>query len=245
MPYLVDVEAFHGPLDLLLYLIEMNQVDIYDIPVAAITDQYISYLEATSDFDLERLSDFLVMASYLLHLKTRMLLPGRVQAAEMEEAEEIDPREELVQRLLEYRKFKQAAEFLLERDQGQTPRIYYRESPELGGREELQADARSLWRAYRTILEDISLKDSNTFTLPGDDINVAEKMEEIESILSSHQTGVVFQDLFAGALSRREALALFLALLELIRLQRVKAVQAQGFAQIKIFAMDGSVNVNA
>lgn len=245
MPYLVDVEAFHGPLDLLLYLIDMNQVDIYDIPVAKITDQYLAYLEATGDFDLERLSDFLIMASYLLHLKSRMLLPRRDGTSELEEGEETDPREELVKRLLEYRKFKQAAEFLLERDQGQTPRIYYREPQELECREELQADVHTLLRAYRNLLEDLRVQNSNLFELPGDDINVEEKMEEIESILSSHPTGVVFQDLFRGALTRREALALFLALLELIRRQRVKAIQLQGFAQIKIFSMGGSANVNA
>ena len=99
MPYVVALEAFHGPLDLLLYLIEENQLDIYDIPIAAITDQYLAYLADTGDWDLDRLGEFMVMASYLLQLKSRMLLPRRHLPQYEPEENTADP-EELVQKLL-------------------------------------------------------------------------------------------------------------------------------------------------
>lgn len=103
MTYVVDLEAFHGPMDLLLYLIEKDEINIYDIPIASISDQYISYLSGGNINDLDNLGDFLLMASYLLNLKSRMLLPKPVVEINTEEAEEIDPREELVQRLLDYK----------------------------------------------------------------------------------------------------------------------------------------------
>ena len=116
--YVVDLEAFHGPLDLLLYLIDRNEVDIYDIPISDITEQYLQHLQLSGDSDLENLGSFLSMASYLLNLKSRLLLP----AYEDEEGEEqeLDPREELVKKLVEYRRYKKAAMYLRSRQNENT-----------------------------------------------------------------------------------------------------------------------------
>ncbi|NLB89194.1 MAG: segregation/condensation protein A [Syntrophomonadaceae bacterium] len=226
MGYMVDLEAFHGPLDLLLYLIEKNEVDIYDIPIAKITDQYMDYLNKTGDIDIEKLGDFLVLASYLLSLKSKMLLPKHHFEENNTDADaDIDPRDELVQRLLEYKKFKEIAQQLSSMQQGEEPRVFFRQSsysPETN--EVLIADVRTLVRAYKEVINRLS-ENETSFEIPTGDINVAEKMEEILNELYSKPVGLVFQDLFINISTKREALAYFLALLELIRIQKVQAVQ--------------------
>src|SRR5690554_275758 len=105
MTYMVDLDTFHGPLDLLLYLVEKNQVDIYDIPIAVISEQYIAHLQDSGNLDLDRMSDFLIMASYLLNLKSRLMLPEGIIEESEEGEETLDPRQELVEKLLAYKKF--------------------------------------------------------------------------------------------------------------------------------------------
>lgn len=233
MEYLVDLEAFHGPLDLLLYLVEKNQVDIYDIPIAVISEQYMEYLQTSGGFDLERLGDFLLMASYLLNLKSKLLLPSSI--IEVDEEEEVpDPRQELVEKLLAYKRFKEVAGWLQDRQSGTGERIFYREEQLAGeSRGELVVDLRSLVKAYKAALKDIS-ENTDAYQLPRGDVNVSEKMEEIMERLQRIPKGIVFQNLFIGIVSRREALALFLALLELIRLQQVEAIQGNPFGDIEV-----------
>lgn len=233
MTYMVDLETFHGPLDLLLYLVEKNQVDIYDIPIAIISEQYIEYLQASGDFDLDRMGDFLIMASYLLNLKSRLMLPGSLNETE-EEEETLDPRQELVEKLLAYKKFKQAAVWLEDRHEGRGERIFYREEQQ--DRElpaEWVADLKSLVKAYQAVIKELS-EEEDYYELPQGDVNVGDKMEEIMARLKKKPHTIIFQDLFLGIISRREALALFLALLELIRLQRVEARQSNPFAEIEL-----------
>ena len=233
MTYMVDLDTFHGPLDLLLYLVEKNQVDIYDIPIAVISEQYIEYLQSSGDFDLERMGDFLIMASYLLNLKSRLMLPGSLNETE-EEEETLDPRQELVEKLLAYKRFKVAALWLEERYNGREERIYYREEQQ--DRElpaEWVADLKSLVKAYQAVIKDIS-EEEDYYELPRGDVNVGDKMEEIMNRLKKKPHTIIFQDLFLGIISRREALALFLALLELIRLQRVEARQGNHFSHIEV-----------
>lgn len=236
MDYVVDLEAFHGPLDLLLYLIEKNEIDIYDIPMAAITDQYMEYLQLTGEYDLDRLGDFLIMASYLLNLKSRMLLPQRQPEAE-EEGESEDPREELVQKLLDYRKIKQAAEFLAARDSGEAPRVFFREAVyEWEEREEIIASISALARAYRAVRRKES--DNKVYDIDFSDIDINAKMHEILHLLTRSGRGLVFQDLFSSG-ERREQLALFLALLELVRQKKVGASQENEFGEIRIMLRVG------
>lgn len=235
MTYVVDLEAFHGPMDLLLYLIEKDEINIYDIPIASISDQYISYLSGGNINDLDNLGDFLLMASYLLNLKSRMLLPKPVVEINTEEAEEIDPREELVQRLLDYKRYKEAAVSLGQRQEGEFLRIFYRNAgDELLGAEEIVADMNSLLRAYRVLLRQL-VDEEQPYEIKMEEISVEDKMEEILGRLEESAGNLVLQDLFVGIRYRREAYALFLALLELLRLQRVAARQVAAFGNIIIY----------
>lgn len=232
MAYLVDLEAFHGPLDLLLYLIEKNEVELDDIPVAVITEQYMHYLTVTGDYDLERMGDFLLMASYLLNLKSRLLLPRGIMS---EEEEEEDPRADLMQKLIAYKKYKAAAQLLLDLENGLMPRVYYRQASEdLATDEQLVANSVSLLRAYQAILRRMPESDE-LYELPDDDISIPEKMQQIMRALHNPAHEIWMQQLFEGISKRREALALFLALLELIRLQKVTAIQENNNEDIKIF----------
>lgn len=233
MRYVVDLEVFHGPLDLLLYLIEKNEIDIYDIPVAKISDQYIEYLQKEDRIEIDKLGDFLVMASYLLNLKSRMLLPKSV-FTEDENEEETDPRSDLVKSLLDYRRFKKAALLLEARQEEGVSRIFFRESSEeIPTLEQINVDVKALINAYRSVIKRMQpVKDE--YEVPAGDVNVAEKMDEILNKVS-RKDYIFFQDLFVHIKWRREALALFLALLELIRLGKVMACQEAPEMPIKIF----------
>jgi segregation and condensation protein A len=229
MEYVVDLEAFHGPLDLLLYLIEKNQIDIYDIPVAAITDQYMDHLHLTGEYNLEVLGEFLIMASYLLNLKSRMLLPQR-QLAAAEDEEQADPRQELVQKLLDYRKYKQAAEFLGDRDSGKEQRLFFRQAIyQMDEKEEIIVSINALTRAYRSIHRQES--DQKTYEVALTDIDVSVKMEEILQLLKAWGQGMVFHELLVRV-ERREQLAFFIGLLELVRQQKVAVQQENEFGEI-------------
>ncbi|MBP1708134.1 MAG: condensin subunit ScpA [Chloroflexi bacterium] len=233
MNYLVNLDKFYGPLDLLLYLLEKEEMDIYDIPVALIADQYIQYLQTTGRIDLENIGDFLSMASYLLNLKSRMLLPGAWEE-EADEAEMPDPREELVQRIMEYKQYKQAAELLATRFDADHARVFFRQ-----GRDEIEAIEREicsslgvLLRAWQAVLAR-SLPEPK-YILPENDVDVGEKMQAILQRLPANGAVVLFQDFLTGISSRREALAYFLGLLELVRLQKVEASQEQRFGAIRL-----------
>lgn len=234
MSYVVDLDAFHGPLDLLLYLIDKNELDIYDIPIADITGQYMNYLQETGDFDLERLGDFLSMASYLLNLKSKMLLPGTTGEDE-DGTEEADPRAELVEKLLEYKRYKKAAEQLASKQAGEVPRVFYRDGDEIKPIVTGYAvDLRSLIQVYKR-LEQAVPELEQPMLIPDGDVNVEEKMQDILNILKENKKGLIFQKLFTGIQRKKEMLALFMALLELVRKQEVVAVQEPGWAEIKIY----------
>lgn len=234
MTYLVDIEAFHGPLDLLLFLIEKSELDIYDIPIAFIADQYLQYLQATGEFDLENMGEFLIMATYLLNLKSRLLLP-RSSNNESEDIEDaMDPREELVQKLLDYRRYKEAGQQLHQRELGLNERIFYREIVDEPDRdEELIVDLPALVRAYRTVMRRLPIPEPEAI-IPEGDVNVSDKMNQIMKILAEQKGKTTFTYLFTNVSRRREALALFLALLELIRLQKVKAKQNSPWEDIQL-----------
>ena len=243
MSYLVNLEKFYGPLDLLLYLLEKEEMDIYDIPIALIADQYIEYVHAAGPIDLDNIGDFLIMASYLLNLKSRMLLPGMI--AEENESDILDPREELVNRILEYKQYKQAAEFLAARYNEDINRVFFRnglneiEWPD----REVSSSMNVLLRAWFSVMERTA--EEMEYGLPQSDINIGEKMDIILRILPADGTTVIFQDFYAGVGVRSEALGYFMALLELMRLQKVSAYQEQRFGDIKLCLRVGLDNVDA
>jgi len=245
MSYVVNLDTYHGPLDLLLYLIEKNEIDIFDIPIADIANQYIDYLYSTMDFNLEKLGDFLVMASYLLDLKVRMLFPQTVFPKEGEEEScgeaEKDPREELVQRLLDYKKYKKAAEYLEARQKGDLRRVFYRSQDNgFQPEEQIVGNIGTLMRVYQSLIQE-KLKTEKLYSLPSGDINIGDKMDEILEELQGKQEGLVFQKLFAKTANVREILGLFLALLELVRLQKVDVIQERPFCDIKVSLRVGEV----
>ncbi|NLW45124.1 MAG: segregation/condensation protein A [Syntrophomonadaceae bacterium] len=230
MGYSVKLDNYEGPLDLLLKLIEQNRVDIYDIPIASITDQYLAALETMAEVDLEVLADFLLMAATLINIKTRLLLP-RPQVEQSAEDEE-DPRHDLVNRLVEYRNFKALARMLEQRYEGSVPRVYFREPWDLEPQKEVRATLAQLVQAFRNVW-DQKEEPEIPVRLPEGDIDIHEKMQVIEESCRKRRH-LTLQELFAGAASRREALVLFLALLELIRLGRVTAIQPEPFGVISI-----------
>jgi len=244
MSYLVNLDKFYGPLDLLLYLLEKEEMDIYDIPVALIADQYMDYIKATGQIDLDNIGDFLIMASYLLNLKSRMLLPGLTEEEDPEEGV-VDPREELVNRILEYKKYKMAGEILASRFNNDVNRVFFRNgSSEVEWVErEISSSLNILLRAWYAVLEKNT--EELEYNLPQRDINIGEKMNDILRVLPPGGGTVIFQDFYTTISTRREALAYFLALLELIRLQKVEAVQEQRFGDIKLCLRVVVSDVNA
>ena len=230
--YQVHLPIFEGPLDLLLHLIKINEIDIYDIPIAAITEQYLEYLELMKELNLDIASEYLVMAATLAYIKSKMLLPSPKEDKE-EETEE-DPRKELVQRLLDYQKFKKAAEKLegrkiLGRD------VFARSGAEEKEEDEVEVEVNlfDLIEALRGILKKVETQDK-ILDFTKEKIVIKDKMMEIIEELKAVKY-VIFQDLFSSAEDRYEIIVTFIALLELIRIQKVRAVQFQEFGSIRIY----------
>jgi len=241
MKYQVKLHVFEGPLDLLLHLIEKNEVDIYDIPIAEITRQYLAYLETMERMDLEIASEFLVMAATLLSIKAKMLVP-KPPKIDDEDAQEIefDPRDELVERLLEYKKYKVLAEYLQQLEEIQE-KVFYRPNEE---EQYLNAFSESnplegltlddLIKALQDVVNKIEPEDL-TKEILREEITIKDKIDEITSILSTHPRGVSFRELFSKPVGRVEMIVQFLALLELVRLQVALVRQSSPFGEIIIY----------
>src|SRR3989338_393640 len=221
MTYKVKLEVFEGPLDLLLYLIKKEEIDIYDIPIAKITDQYLEYLELMKLLDLNIAGEFLVMAATLMHIKSKMLLPpDQLEGAEQEEE---DPRTELVRRLLEYKKFKEAAEELSHMESHQKHFFGRVGSPERLDDSALkdeffEASLFDLITAFTKVLKDIPREVFHEVIK--DEFTVSEKIHDILHLLVDKKT-IVFTDLFKAAKNKSEVITIFLALLELIKIREV------------------------
>ena len=235
--YKVKLEVFEGPLDLLLYLIKRDEIDIYDIPIEHITKQYLEYLEAFKILDLDIAGEFVVMAANLIYIKSRSLLPVHQQAPE-EGVEEEDPRWELVRQLLEYKKFKDAAAHLGEREAVQSA-IYNRipEAPEFQGERPMaEVSIFDLINAFQKVLKRVS-KTEDLREIFEENFTVSDK---IEFVLKMTRAGVPlkFTELFADSVSRTEIVVTFLALLELIRLKQLRVTQEEPFAEIELIRVN-------
>jgi segregation and condensation protein A len=225
--YTVKVDVFEGPLDLLLHLIKQNQIDIYDIPIALVTEQYLDYIRIMKALDLTIAGEFLVMAATLMYIKSRMLLPAPI---EEEEEETGDPRAELVQRLVEYKRFKEAAvrlsqQALLGVD------VFIRPAREVGVEEgEIEADLFHLIDALRELLKRQEIEDFHEVTL--ERVTLRDKMTELWERLQGAKEAVAFSALFTPLSSRVELIVTFLALLELIRSGMLRAYQRDVFGPV-------------
>jgi segregation and condensation protein A len=233
--YTVRIESFEGPLDLLLYLIKKSEIDIYNIPIAAVTRQYLEYIELIKELNLDIAGDFLVMASTLVQIKSRMLLPP-VAGEDEAEPEEEDPRAELVRRLLEYQRYKDAAERLSECEMlGRE--LFARKfiSPEIA---DLKPDDAApevelfdLIQAFKSLLAKVP---EDTFHEVGaEGLTIADRINEILDLLRGKES-MTFERLFIGPLTREYLIVTFLAILELCKLKMVKLLQANSFGVIWI-----------
>jgi len=233
--YPVRLENFEGPLDLLLHLIKKHEVDVYDIPIALVTQQYLEYLELMQELDLEIAGEFLVMAATLIHIKSRMLLPR--PAPEQEEPDE-DPREALVQRLIEHQRYKAAAELLHERETLRSAQWHRPDErvASIAGEEhepELEVDLFSLLTAFRAVIA--RARQRPTVVVPSEQISIETRIEQLLARLSETEA-CGFGDLFADTGGSRPALIVtFLALLEMIRLRLVRVFQAGAFGEIRVY----------
>ena len=234
--YKVQFEVFEGPLDLLLYLIKKEEVDIYEINLTRLATQFIEYIEVMRLLDLEIAGEFLVMASTLMYIKSRELLPRDLQPEAAAEDEGEDPRWELIRQLVAYKKFKDAAAQLqaLEIDQENTfPRLPVR--PELAEpepEEKHEASIFDLINAVNEVLKRVSQRE-DLREIFEDKWSVSEKIEMLVKLLAE-KPAVKFSELFHAATSRSEVVCTFLALLELIRLKQLVCVQNEDFGQIEI-----------
>ena len=233
--YKVRLEVFEGPLDLLLFLIKRDEVDIYDIPIERIAKQYLEFMSLFRMLDLDVAGEFVEMAARLIYIKSRSLLPVSVQPPE-EETEEADPRWDLVRQLLEYKKFKEAASHLSMREvarEGIFPRVV--EAPDAAALERPLGDVSvfDLINAFNKILNRLDSKPENLAEIFEENFSVADKIDLILK-LTSGGVPMKFTELFADAASRAEIVVTFLALLELVRLKQLRCLQAEPFAEIEV-----------
>ncbi|HEX6464358.1 MAG TPA: segregation/condensation protein A [Vicinamibacterales bacterium] len=232
--YPVRLQNFEGPLDLLLHLIKKNEVNIYDIPIALITAQYIEYIDLMQDLNLDVAGEFLVMAATLIHVKSRMLLP---RPDPTQEDPEEDPREALIRRLLEHQKFKAAAELLHERETLRSAQWTRPDGPiaEIAGEPpepEIEVDLFSLISAFRAVVE--RAKARPKVYLPSEQIPIEDRIEQLMERLSETEA-CGFEELFADIQTRAGLVVTFLAILEMIRLKLIRVFQSGVFGPIRIY----------
>ena len=231
----IRLPEFEGPLDLLLYLIKKNEVDIHDIPIAPITRQYMEYLDLMKELNLDVAGEFMVMAATLIHIKSKMLVP--VNPTEVEGQEETeDPRDELVRRLLEFQRYKEAAGLLHQKREIRAA-TWTRPDTALpafdeAGEEMIEAGLYDLIGAFKELLE--RRKTLLAHEVEHEGKSVEERMEELLAMLREGQS-LEFLELFAAEETKPGMILTFLALLELIRLKRIKVYQRGLFGPIRVF----------
>lgn len=234
--YNVRFEVFEGPLDLLLYLIKKEEVDIYEVNLTSLATQFIDYIETMRSLDLEIAGEFLVMAATLLYIKSRELLPVDQQVQTEAEDEGEDPRWELIRQLVEYKKFKDAAAQLGQMEARQEaifPRRPAKLEFEVEPNRKTEASIFDLVNAVSTVLQRFSKREGDRRDIFEDKWSVSEKIEHVMRTISERPR-VRFSELFEGVTSRAEVVVTFLAMLELIRLKQIAAVQAEAFGEIDI-----------
>jgi len=234
--YKVQFEVFEGPLDLLLYLVKKEEVDIYEVNLTKIAREFIEYVDLMRELDLELAGEFVVMAATRVHRKSRELLPVDQQVIDAEEEEEDDPRWELIRKLVEYKKFKDAADQLQEREAKQEnvfPRLpvkpdFVDEMPP----PRLQVSIFDLVNAVNAIIKRVELRGGDS-EIYDDEWTVADKITTIRHRMAERESWK-FTEFFADAANKNEVVATFLAMLELIRLRHIEITQSEQFGEIEI-----------
>lgn len=240
--YRIKLPVFEGPLDLLLFLIRKNELDIYDIPIETVTRQYLAVIYAMKELQLEVAGEFFVMAATLMEIKSRLLLPKHQQAVDPNaEDEELDPRWELVHQLLQYKKFKEASGRLGELAAVAQARLGRPASAfaPLSERPLRHVDRVDLWNTFNLVLRRLAEK-LVVGEIHAEQVTVADQMEYILGHLRSHRV-FTFSSLFPGRTSLRRLVATFLAVLELARLKQLALAQDAAFADIECTAVGENV----
>jgi len=229
--YKVRLKQFEGPLDLLLHLIRRDKINIYDIPISHITSEYLAYIEIMRELELEIAGEFFVMAATLIRIKAQMLLPRRSS----EDEEEEDPRDELVKNLLEYRRFKEAAYQLAQREE-ERRKIFTRPSIRPLKLESYEEDPGitvfDLIDAFRSVIE--NLREEPIYTIERETIRIEEKMDLIMDAINTRGE-ILFSELFSGGFSKQDIIVTFLAILELVRLGEIQARQMNNSSDIWLY----------
>ena len=236
----IRLPAFEGPLDLLLYLIRKSEVDIYDIPIENVTLQYIDIIGEMETLDLEVAGEFFVMAATLMYIKSRMLLPKKDQGKNEDiENDDIDPRWELVQQLLEYKKFKEASaeiEDLIRNSNDLIARLGPKDIIDTKERPLKPVDRLDLWNTFNLVLRRLAERITEG-QINAEQVTVADRMEYILSYLRENRV-FLFSDLFESTTTLTNIVASFLAILELTRLEKIKISQDHAFTDICCKAND-------
>jgi segregation and condensation protein A len=238
-PLNFHLEHYDGPLDLLLDLIRKQEIDIYNIPIAQITAQYLEYMHRAAEMDVELSAEFIYMAATLIQIKSRMLLPRDPALAEL--IPEEDPRQELVDRLLEHERFKSAAEMLhqkrvVEEAVWSNPQIEQFRSED--GDPGLAVTLFDLVKTFQGVLERI--KNRPTYEIDKEDVSVPDMIRYLHNVFDNERgASVSARDLFERQKSRRAMICLFLAMLELVKVQAIGLVQQEGFGEIGLKRLKG------
>lgn len=241
----IKLEIFEGPFDLLCHLLDENQVDIYDIPIAEITRQYLEYLDSLRQYDLEIASEFLVLAATLIAIKAKMLLPKAVPADRevLAPEEDGDPRDALVRQILEYKRYKEAAEYLSILEENSRQCYTRPNEPEMY---RALFDEKKLWRKLeperlRAVMDGVLARlgeEAQVHLVAKENITVQDQMDLIATRLTESPAGIHFNDIFSGAASKLRVIIIFLALLEMIAMKRLLVLQNQNYGDIMIFPYD-------
>ena len=238
--FAIRLPTFEGPMDLLLYLIRRSEVDIYDIPIERVTEQYIEVLGSMETLDLEVAGEFFVMASTLMYIKSRMLLPKKDQGSNEDvEDDDIDPRWELVQQLLEYRKFKEAAEDirkLILSSNDLISRLGPRDALEAVERPLKPVDRVDLWNIFNSVLRRLAER-IDEGQINAEQVTVADRMELV-LLRIKQKDNFLFSELFESSTTITTIVATFLAVLELTRLDKITLKQDRAFADIRCMRVE-------
>jgi segregation and condensation protein A len=231
-PYRVTLPIYEGPLDLLLDLIRKQEMDIHNIPIAKITEQYLDYLHSLEKLDIDVSADFIYMAATLIHVKSKMLLPPDPLAGP--DAQE-DPRDELVHRLLEHEKFKNAAQLLYQKQQIED-HVWSHPDRSLYGTDETEGELVvslvDLVKVFSQVLE--RRKEVPKFELHHDTVTIAQMMERLRQRLVSSEEPVSLEEFFDGCETRNAMIVALLAVLEMVRMQAILLVQSELFSDIRL-----------
>ena len=233
MSYQIKLEIFEGPMDLLLHLIKKHELDIYSIPIALITQQYLEYIDLMKSLDMEIAGEFLVMASTLTHIKSKMMLPPSESPDGDDDG--LDPRAELIRRLLEYKSYKDAAISLEDKEETWS-QVYTRPadvSPDLSSEDEPLLFDFHLFDLLAALKDVMARMPDANFEITAETVSITEKISQILSRLESVDS-MLFADLFEGSTSKAQVIGTFLALLELVKTRVIKAFQVEQFGAIRI-----------